>query len=101
MASSTISEAVIFIWLFDPSYGVVDYFLSLVGVPQQQFLNSPSQALYVIVIMTIWGWTGISVVIYLAALQGVPAALLSAASVVGCTPWRMFRGVTLPLLIPA
>ena len=101
MAISTISEAIVFIWLFDPSYGVVNYFLSLVGVPQQQFLNSPSQALYVIVIMTIWGWTGFSVVIYLAALQGVPAALLEAASIDGCTAWRRFRRVTLPLLSPA
>jgi multiple sugar transport system permease protein len=101
MAISTISEAIVFIWLFDPSYGVVNYFLSLVGVPQQEFLNSPSQALYVIVIMTIWGWTGFSVVIYLAALQGVPAHLLEAASIDGCTAWRRFRRVTLPLLSPA
>ena len=72
MAISTISEAIVFIWLFDPSYGVVNYFLSWFGVPPQQFLNSPSEALYVIVIMTIWGWTGFAVVIYLAALQGVP-----------------------------
>ena len=72
MAISTISEAIVFIWLFDPSYGVINYFLSWFGVPPQQFINSPSQALYVIVIMTIWGWTGFAVVIYLAALQGVP-----------------------------
>jgi multiple sugar transport system permease protein len=101
MAISTISEAVVFIWLFDPSYGVVNYFLSLLGIPQQQFLNSPSQALYVIVIMTIWGWTGFSVVIYLAALQGVPQMLLDAAAVDGAGPWTTFRRVTLPLLSPA
>jgi multiple sugar transport system permease protein len=101
MAISTISEAVVFIWLFDPSYGVVNYFFSLVGIPQQQFLNSPSQALYVIVIMTIWGWTGFSVVIYLAALQGVPQMLLDAAAVDGAGAWTTFRRVTLPLLSPA
>ena len=80
MAISTISEAIVFIWLFDPSYGIVNYLLSLIGVPPQQFLNSPSQALYVIVVMTIWGWTGFAVVIYLAALQGVPQVLLEAAA---------------------
>jgi multiple sugar transport system permease protein len=101
MAISTISEAVVFIWLFDPSYGVVNYFLSLLGIPPQQFLNSPSQALSVIVIMTIWGWTGFSVVIYLAALQGVPKELLDAASVDGAGHWTAFRRVTLPLLSPA
>jgi multiple sugar transport system permease protein len=101
MAISTISEAIVFIWLFDPSYGVVNYFFSLVGIPQQEFLTSPSQALYVIVVMTIWGWTGFSVVIYLAALQGVPQTLIEAAAIDGAGAWRTFRRVTLPLLSPA
>jgi len=101
MAISTISEAIVFIWLFDPSYGVVNYFLSRIGIPQQQFLNSPSQALYVIVLMTIWGWTGFAVVIYLAALQAVPQTLLEAAAIDGAGPWRTFRRITLPLLSPA
>jgi multiple sugar transport system permease protein len=101
MAISTISEAIVFIWLFDPSYGVVNYFFSLVGLPQQQFLNSPSEALYVVVAMTIWGWSGFSVVVYLAALQGIPQTLLEAASIDGAGPWHTFRKITLPLLSPA
>jgi len=101
MAISTISEAIVFIWLFDPSYGVVNDFLGQVGIPPQQFLNSPSEALYVIVLMTIWGWTGFAVVIYLAALQGIPQPLLEAAAIDGAGPWRTFRRITLPLLSPA
>jgi multiple sugar transport system permease protein len=101
MAISTISEALVFIWLFDPSYGIVNYAFSLVGVPQQQFLNNPSEALYVIVMMTIWGWTGFAVVIYLAALQGVPKELTDAAAIDGAGRWATFRRVTLPLLSPA
>jgi multiple sugar transport system permease protein len=101
MAISTISEAIVFIWLFDPSYGIVNYIFSLAGVPQQQFLNNPSEALYVIVAMTIWGWTGFAVIIYLAALQGVPTTLLEAAALDGAGPWKTFRKVTLPLLSPA
>jgi multiple sugar transport system permease protein len=101
MAISTISEAIVFIWLFDPAYGIANYALSKVGLPQQQFLNSPSEALYVIVAMTIWGWTGFAVVVYLAALQGIPQTLTEAASIDGAGPWRRFRSVTLPLLSPA
>ncbi len=101
MAISTISEALVFIWLFDQSYGIVNYGLSLLGIPAQQFLNSPSQALYVILIMTIWGWTGFAVVIYLAALQGVPTMLTEAAAIDGAGAWTTFRRVTLPLLSPA
>ena len=101
MAISTISEAIVFIWLFDPSYGLVNYFFSLIGIPQQQFLNSPSQALYVIVVMTIWGWSGFAVVIYLAALQGIPQELIDAAATDGAGRWVTFRRITLPLLSPA
>jgi multiple sugar transport system permease protein len=101
MAISTISEAIVFIWLFDPSYGVANYSLSLFHLPQQQFLNSPAEALYVIVAMTIWGWSGFAVVVYLAALQGIPRTLLEAAAIDGAGPWRTFRRVTLPLLSPA
>ena len=101
MAISTISEALVFIWLFDPSYGIVNYLFNLVGVPQQQFLNSPSEALYVVVIMTIWGWTGFAVVIYLAALQGIPSVLTEAAAIDGAGRWATFRRITLPLLSPA
>ena len=101
MAISTISEAIVFIWLFNPTYGVVNYLFTQVGIPQQQFLNSPTEALYVIVIMTIWGWTGFAVVIYLAALQGIPQPLIDAAATDGANPWQTFRRVTLPLLSPA
>jgi multiple sugar transport system permease protein len=101
MAISTISEALVFIWLFDPSFGIVNYFLSLLGIGQQQFLNSPSEALYVIVAMTIWGWSGFAVVIYLAALQGVPQDLIEAAAIDGAGRLSTFRKVTLPLLSPA
>jgi multiple sugar transport system permease protein len=101
MAISTISEALVFIWLFDPSYGVVNYLFSRLGIAQQPFLNSPSEALYVIVVMTIWGWTGFAVVIYLAALQGVPKVLLEAAAIDGAGRWTTFRRITWPLLSPA
>jgi multiple sugar transport system permease protein len=101
MAVSTISEALVFLWLFDPSYGIVNYGFKLVGIPQQQFLNSTSEALFVIAIMTIWGWTGFAVVIYLAALQGVPQVLTEAAAIDGASRWTIFRRITLPLLSPA
>jgi multiple sugar transport system permease protein len=55
----------------------------------------------VIVIMTIWGWTGFCVIIYLAALQGIPQHLIDAAATDGASAWATFRRVTLPLLSPA
>jgi multiple sugar transport system permease protein len=101
MAVSSISEGIIFLWLTDPSYGLVNSALNAVGIGSQPFLSSPSQALYVIVAMTIWGWTGFGVVVYLAALQGVPAELQEAAAIDGAKPFAIFRTITLPLLSPA
>jgi multiple sugar transport system permease protein len=101
MAVSTINEALIFMWLFDPSFGVVNAVLHAVGLPQQQWLSDPNEALYVIVAMTVWGWTGFAVVIYLAALQGVPEQLHEAAAIDGAKRFTIFRTITFPLLSPA
>ncbi|MGY4651167.1 carbohydrate ABC transporter permease [Mycobacterium sp. URHB0021] len=101
MAVSTISQGIIFLWLTDRDYGLVNAALNTVGLPSQGFLASPSQALYVIVAMTIWGWTGFSVIVYLAALQGVPAELHEAAAIDGARAFTRFRTITVPLLGPA
>jgi multiple sugar transport system permease protein len=101
MAVSTISEGIIFLWLTDRDYGLVNAGLNAVGISSQPFLSSTSQALYVIVAMTIWGWTGFAVIVYLAALQGVPPELHEAASIDGASAFTRFRTITLPLLSPA
>src|SRR6476661_1300078 len=101
MAVSTISQGIIFLWLTDRDYGLVNAALKGVGVAPQAFLASPSQALYVIVAMTIWGWTGFSVIVYLAALQGVPPELHEAAAIDGASRFTRFRTITVPLLGPA
>jgi multiple sugar transport system permease protein len=101
MAVSTISQGIIFLWLTDRDYGLVNAALNSVGIPSQPFLASPSQALYVIVAMTVWGWTGFSVIVYLAALQGVPAELHEAAAIDGASAFTRFRTITVPLLGPA
>jgi multiple sugar transport system permease protein len=101
MAVSTISQGIIFLWLTDRDYGLVNAALNSVGIASQPFLASPSQALYVIVAMTIWGWTGFSVIVYLAALQGVPPELHEAAKIDGASAFTRFRTITVPLLGPA
>jgi multiple sugar transport system permease protein len=101
MAVSTISQGIIFLWLTDRDYGLVNATLNAVGIPSQPFLASPSQALFVIVAMTIWGWTGFAVIVYLAALQGVPPELHEAAAIDGAGAFTRFRTITVPMLGPA
>jgi multiple sugar transport system permease protein len=101
LVTSTVATGIIFLWLLDPTFGLVNYLLNLVGLPQQQFLQDPNEALYCIVAMTVWGWLGFDVIIYLAALQGIPADLLEAAEMDGATRFSAFRTVVVPLLGPA
>ena len=90
-----------FLWLLDKDFGLANYALGKVGLGPFGFFASPSQALPSLVIMTVWGWLGFDTIVYLAALQGVPAALVEAAAIDGAGRWSTFRNVTLPLLGPA
>jgi multiple sugar transport system permease protein len=101
VVASTIATAIMFIWLFDPTFGLVNWVLGKVGLGPYGFFDSPNGALYSIVGMTIWGWIGFNVIIYLAALQGIPHELVEAAEIDGASRWGLFRNITLPLLGPA
>jgi multiple sugar transport system permease protein len=107
LAISTISTAIMFLWLTDPTYGLLNDILTKVGLHAQQFLAQPetgpfsNEALYVIVAMDVWGWLGFNVVIYLAALQSIPQELIEAAQIDGASPWSTFWNITRPLLGPA
>jgi multiple sugar transport system permease protein len=100
VVTSTVATAVIFLWLLDPSFGIVNAVITKLGGHAQGFFQNPGQALYAIVAMDVWGWLGFGVIIYLAALQGMPRELMEAAEIDGATRWRTFRRVELPLLGP-
>ena len=100
VVTSTVATATMFNWLLDPDFGLVNAALHRVGIANQGFFRDPHEALMSIVAMTVWGWLGFGVIIYLAALQGVPADLLEAAAIDGCTRWRAFWRVEVPLLAP-
>jgi multiple sugar transport system permease protein len=97
---STIATVIIFLWVFDPIFGIANFLLGKIGLGPFGFFESPNTALYSIVAMTVWGWIGFDVIVYLAALQGIPKELVEAAEIDGSGPWGIFRSVTLPLLGP-
>lgn len=101
VVTSTVATAIMFNWLLDPDFGIVNAALNKVGIPEQGFFRDPHEALMSIVAMTVWGWLGFGVIIYLAALQSVPGELLEAAAIDGCSRWRAFWRVEVPLLAPA
>jgi multiple sugar transport system permease protein len=101
VVTSTVATAVVFVFLLDRDYGIANSVLEQLGVAQQGFLQDPSQALYAIVGIVVWHWVGFGVIVFLAALQGIPRDVVEAAQMDGATRWRVFRRVELPLLGPA
>jgi len=101
VATSTVATGIIFNWLLDPTYGVANYLLGKIGLGPYGFFRDPDQAMYAIVAMTVWGWIGFDVIIYLAALQGIPQELVEAARMDGAGRWAIFRRIRWPLLSPA
>jgi multiple sugar transport system permease protein len=100
VVTSTVATGVIFSWVLDPNFGIVNSLLHKVGIHQQGFFSSPGQALYSVVAMTVWGWLGFGALIFLAGLQGIPGELLEAASIDGCSKTRAFWSISVPLLRP-
>jgi multiple sugar transport system permease protein len=101
VVTSTVATAVVFVFLLDRDYGIVNSVLGGLGFAQQGFLQDPGQALYAIVGIVVWHWVGFGVIIFLAALQSIPQEVVEAAQMDGATRWRTFRRVELPLLGPA
>ena len=97
---STIAETIVFLWVFDPHFGLANWLLGRIGLGPYGFFESANGALYSIVGMTVWGWIGFDVIVYLAALQGIPPELVEAAEIDGAGTAGIFRNVTIPLLGP-
>ena len=98
--ASAAATGILASFVFNPQFGAANEALRRLGLPAQQFLESPGQALIVICLIALWGEVGFCAVIYLAALQDIPKELVEAATVDGAGKWRVFRHITLPELRP-
>jgi multiple sugar transport system permease protein len=92
--------AMVWKWLYNSDYGLLNYLLSLIGVKGPQWVSDPKIALYSIIIVAIWSGIGYNMVIFLSGLQGIPKTYYEAAEIDGASPIRVFFKITLPLLSP-
>ncbi|MBI3958679.1 MAG: sugar ABC transporter permease [Chloroflexi bacterium] len=92
--------AIIWQWMYSTNSGVLNYFLSLVGVQPMSWLTSERLSMPSIALMKIWTDIGFYGVIFLAALQGIPQEIMDAAQVDGANNWQNLWYVKLPLLNP-
>lgn len=98
--TSFVAIALVWMWIYHPSFGAANFFFNLIGLPPLQWLNSSQTAMLSVMLFTIWLGLGYQMVIFLAGLQGIPEELYEAALIDGATKWQRFWRITLPLLKP-
>jgi sn-glycerol 3-phosphate transport system permease protein len=95
-----VAAGMLWVWIFNPGIGLFNYYSSFLGIPRVEWLYDRYWALPAIIIMSIWKNFGYFMLIYLAALQGIPTDLYEAAGIEGAGAWRRFWEITFPLLAP-
>lgn len=100
---STLTLSLIWSYIYDPMFGLLNQLLSKVGLDglTRAWLGDPSIALYSIAFVNSWQWAGYTMIIYIAGLNAIPLDLYEAARIAGARPGRVFRSITVPLLLPA
>ena len=91
--------ALLWTWVFNPDYGILNRLLALANLPGVDWLGNPRSALLAVVVVSAWSF-GLPMVVFIAGLQNIPPVLYEAASLDGASVFRRFRSVTLPLLSP-
>lgn len=93
------ASSIVWIYIFHPTYGLLNHLLAQVGIAGPPWTQSPTWALPTIIVMSLWGFGG-SMIIFLAGLQGIPRSLYEAAELDGASSFQRFRHVTLPCISP-
>jgi multiple sugar transport system permease protein len=96
---SGVAVAIIWQYVLNPTYGVINQGLALVGIRGPQWIYSQVWAMPAFILMGVWGAGG-NMLLYLAGLQGIPTTLYEAATIDGANAFGRFRAVTLPMLSP-
>jgi ABC-type sugar transport system permease subunit len=97
---SMVAVAIVWQWVFDSRVGLMNFALELIHIAPQPWLTSAQQALLVIILISVWKFSGYNVVLFTAAIQNIPVEYYEAASVDGSNGLTDFWYITLPLIRP-
>ncbi len=98
--TSTIAISTIWLWIYQPSFGILNQLLGLLNLPQSPWLTAPDSAMPAIILMSVWGGVGFNLIIFLAGVRGIPTMYYEAAAIDGASGIQQFRHITVPLLSP-
>jgi len=99
MVTPVVAVSLLWLFLFNPQFGVLNYLLDLVGLPRLGWISDPAWSKPSLILMSLWTVGG-TMLIFLAGLQGVPVQLYEAAQIDGANHWQRFVHITLPMLSP-
>jgi multiple sugar transport system permease protein len=97
---SNVTAAMIFLWLLDPILGIVNSGIEALGFASVPFFTSPDVAIYSVVLVNVWRYSGFTALLFYAGLQAIPRSLYEAARIDGASESKSFWTITLPLLRP-
>lgn len=100
VVASWVVVSLIWKWIFNPSYGLVNYAIGWFGITGPAWLFQPSSAVIALVITSVWKDIGYITLLYLGGLQGISESYYEAARIDGAGRWQLFRWITIPLLTP-
>jgi multiple sugar transport system permease protein len=100
MTVGVVASGLLWSWMFNPQYGLLNYLLHFVGLGPYKWLTSSQTAMPSIILVGVWRSIGFNIIVFLAGLQAVPEFLYDAAALDGAGPLKKFRHVTLPMLSP-
>ncbi len=96
--SSYVAVAVVWQWLYNAEFGLLNYLLSLIGIRGPSWLSSTKWAMPAVMVTSIWKQLGFNMLLFLAGLQGIPSTYYEAAEIDGAGKWTQFSRITVPLL---
>lgn len=97
---SLVSISLIWMWLMDPQFGLLNWLLDKLHLPQSQWLGDTTSALYSLVLVSVWKMVGYNALVFIAGLQSIPQEIYEAAAMDEATSWARFSRLTLPMLSP-
>lgn len=96
--TNIVAIAVIWGYLYNSQYGLINHMLEAVGISPVRWLQDPTIAKFSLIIMAVWKAIGLNMIIFLAALQGIPRTYYEAAQIDGASRWQQLMRITVPLL---
>jgi len=100
MMATPVAVALVWTMMFHPQQGVLNYLLSLVGLPPSLWVYSPTWVIPSLVMVEVWHWTPLVMLIVLGGLAALPTEPYESARLDGASEWQLFRFITLPLVAP-